>query len=159
MISSICKIFSVKSLFLKEIYCPYHWSINIFKEKTEHTVTITFSSPFLCCCLLHCLIFFPLECVFSVYLVFKEELNLLLVNLVKVQWILTIRHWFPFQILRLANFMDWKRPKLLNDTLQWDNLRLTTGLQVLLSSAGVAGLSWACGRVFSPCFGIQISPY
>ena len=40
------------------------------------------------------------------------------------------------------------------------------GLQVLLSSAGEAELSWACGQVFhhfflmiSPCFGVQISPY
>ena len=34
---------------------------------------------------------------FSVYLVFKEELNLMLVNLVKVRWVWAIRHWFSFQ--------------------------------------------------------------
>ena len=38
-----------------------------------------------------------LNCVFSVDLVFKEELNLMLVKLVKVWWVWANRHWFLFQ--------------------------------------------------------------
>ena len=56
--------------------------------------------------------------VFSVYLVFKEELNLMLKVLrllFKVRWAKIGGTDSFSQVLRLANFMDLQRPKLIND--------------------------------------------
>ena len=39
---------SLSKVDFKEVYCPFHWCISIIKEKTEHTLTFSFSSPFVC---------------------------------------------------------------------------------------------------------------
>ena len=55
---------------------------------------------------------------FSVDLLFKEELNVMLKVfrlLVKVWWVQLRDTDSLSQILRLANFMDSQRPKVLND--------------------------------------------